>query len=204
MIYSLTGILALKTPDEVVIECGGVGYLVGIPATVSGVLPAVGEKATLYTYMNVSDNGVSLFGFASQEEREMFLMLTTVSGVGPKVGVAILSALPPAKIVLAIGTGDYKALTAASGVGPKLAQRLVLELKDKMAKGIGEGGLSFADVPMPGSTAGAGGVASQAVQALVSLGYTEGEAVRAVAKIDTSLPVAEMIRIALQGIGGGK
>ncbi|MDL2323641.1 Holliday junction branch migration protein RuvA [Ruminococcaceae bacterium OttesenSCG-928-A16] len=202
MIYSLTGILVEKTPGEAVIECGGIGYLVSIPATASGALPAVGERATLYTYMNVSENDVSLFGFANKEGRDMFRMLTTVSGVGPKVGVAILSALSPEKIVLAISTGDHKTLTAANGVGPKLAQRLVLELKDKVAKGITAGGLSIDD--MAGGGAQPAGGASQAVAALVSLGYTGTEAATAVAKVDQTLPVPEIIRIALQGIGGGR
>lgn len=202
MIYSLTGMLVDKTPGEVVVECGGIGYLVSIPTTASGALPPVGERTTLYTHMNVTENDVSLFGFASKEARDMFRMLTTVSGVGPKVGISILSALSPEKIVLAIGTGDHKALTAANGVGPKLAQRLVLELKDKIAKGITAGGLSFEDVSA--APAGGGSSGGQAVAALVSLGYTASEAAAVVSKIDTSLPVPEIIRLALQSIGGGR
>lgn len=200
MIYSLTGKIVEKTPAEVVVQCGGVGYLVGIPAAAAGALPAVGEEGTLYTYMNVSENDVSLFGFATREDREMFILLTGVSGVGPKVGLAILSALPPARIVAAVGTGDFKAFTAANGVGPKLAQRLVLELKDKVAKGFGTGSLAGAGELSYGPAGGEG----QAVAALVSLGYTQGEAAAAVAKIDPGLPVAEIIRLALQGIGAGR
>lgn len=202
MIYSLTGKVIEKTPNEVVIECGGVGYLVSIPVSAVGAIADVGEQDTIYTFMNVSENNVSLFGFANQQERRMFMLLTTVSGVGPKVGLAILSALPPEKIMLALSAGDHKALTAANGVGPKLAQRLVLELKDKVAGSIGVEGLSAED--MASAVRPSAGAAGQAIEALLSLGYTQSEAAAAVAKIDPSIPVAEMIRLALQGMGGKK
>ncbi len=201
MIYSLTGRILEKVPGSAVVECGGVGYLVGMPVPDIGALPAVGEEATLYTYLHISDNDVSLFGFAAREGREMFITLTSVSGVGPKVGLAILSALSPGNIALAVSAGDHKAFTAANGVGPKLAQRLVLELKDKVAKGFGAGGLSMADVAAV-SLPQAGGTA-QAVAALASLGYTQSEAAAAVAQIDPTLPTAEIIRLALRGMSGG-
>ncbi|MEF9969763.1 MAG: Holliday junction branch migration protein RuvA [Ruthenibacterium sp.] len=202
MIYCLTGKLLEKTPNEVVISCAGVGYLVQIPSSAAGALPAVGETCTLYTYMNVTDSAVSLFGFADKESQMMFKILTSVSGVGPKAGLAILSVLPAERIVLAISAGDHKAFTAASGVGPKLGQRIVLELKDKVGKGLA-GGVSFADV---GAAAGApmGGTVSQAIAALASLGYTSSEAALAVSKLDANLPVQELIRLALQGIGKGR
>lgn len=201
MIYSLSGTLLEKTLDEAVIECGGVGYLVAVPATTGSALPAVGQKCTLYTVMNVTENDVSLYGFSSAEMRSMFKLVTGVSGVGPKVGLAILSALPAERIVLAISAGDHKAFTAANGVGPKLAQRIVLELKDKVSKGMANG-ISLADVSAAAAPA-AGGV-SQAIAALCSLGYTQSDAALAVAKIDSSLPVQEIIRIALQGMGKGR
>lgn len=203
MIYSLTGTLRDVSGSEVVIECAGVGYLVRVPGNVLGKLPAVGSSTTLFTIMNVSDNDVSLFGFADRTGREMFQMLTTVSGVGPKVGLAILSALTPENIVLAVSSGDHKAFTAASGVGPKLGQRLVLELKDKVAKGFAEGGLSMQDVQMAAGPGGHG-PSQQAIAALVSLGYTQGEAASAVAKIDPGMPVPEIIRLALQGMAKGR
>lgn len=201
MIYSLTGTLMEQMGDEIVVQCGGVGYLLRVPFSALGALPAPGGEATVYTYMNVSENDVALFGFATKTEREMFIMLTSVSGVGPKVGLAILSALPPDRIVLAVSAGDHKAFTAANGVGPKLAQRLVLELKDKVAA-FGTGGLTLGDVTAASSPAA--GAAAQAVAALVNLGYTQSEAAVAVAKIDPSLPLAEMIRLALQGMGEGR
>ncbi|MDL2327193.1 Holliday junction branch migration protein RuvA [Ruminococcaceae bacterium OttesenSCG-928-A11] len=199
MIYSLTGVIAEKTPAMLVIECKGVGYLLSVPQSTLGALPAVGETATVYTHLNVTENDVSLFGFASRAEREMFMTLTSVSGVGPKVGLAILGALTPQQIVLAVSGGDHKAFTAASGVGPKLGQRLVLELQDKVAKGIASGGLDLSGgAPVSAPVAGAG---QQAVAALVALGYTQGEAAKAVAPVDPSLPVSEIVRLALREMG---
>ena len=199
MIYCLTGKVVKKTLDTVVLSCGGVGYLAQVTSSVAGVLPAVGGEATLYTVMNVTENDVSLFGFASEAERECFLLLISVSGVGPKAGLAILNVLTPDRIALAISAGDHKALTAASGVGPKLAQRIALELKDKMGRGLVEG-VSLSDVSHAAAVPAAG--ASQAIAALVSLGYSQSEAALAVAKIDESLPVEEIIKLALRSMAG--
>lgn len=197
MISCLTGKLLEKSADYAVIDCGGVGYLALIPSSTAGTLPAVGEKCTLYTSMNVTDSDISLFGFADKDSRTAFKLLTGVSGVGPKVGLSILSVLSPDRIALAISGGDHKAFTAANGVGPKLAQRIVLELKDKVGKGLA------ADLNLTGTAQAAApaGSAAQAVAALTSLGYTGTEAAQALAGIDPALPVQEMIRLALQGIG---
>ena len=145
MIYSLTGKIIKKTLNAVVICCGGVGYYAQCPASVAGALPGVGNEATIYTVMNVTENDVSLYGFASEEQQACFELLTSVSGVGAKVGLAILSVMEPDRVALAISAGDHKAFKAASGVGPKLAQRIVLELKDKVAKGFVDG-ISLEDV----------------------------------------------------------
>lgn len=201
MIYSLAGKLVEKSVSEVVVECGGVGYLVQMPSTAVGAMPAVGEQTTVYTHMNVTENDVSLFGFATLAQREMFRMLTSVSGVGPKAGLSILSALTEDRIVLAVSAGDYKALTAANGVGPKLAQRLVLELKDKVAKGLPT---TMDAVSLQDVSATSAGSGAQAVAALVTLGYTQSEAAEAVSKIDPGMPVAEIIRLALRSMGGGR
>ena len=200
MIYSLTGKILKKTLDSVVISCGGVGYLVQVPSSTAGALPGAGGEATLYTFMNVTDNDISLYGFSSEEQQACFKMLTSVSGVGPKVGLAILSILTPDKVALAISSGDFKAFKAASGVGPKLAQRITLELKDKVGKGLTEG-VTLEDVSAAAQNAGS---ASQAIAALVSLGYSQSEAALAVSKLDVSLPVEELIRLALRGMAGGK
>ena len=132
MIYCLTGKIIKKTLDSVVISCGGVGYFVQIPATTGEALPPAGKEGTVYTIMNVTENDVSLYGFATEEQRDCFKMLTAVTGVGPKAGLAILSIMTPEKIALAASSGDHKAFTKAAGVGPKLAQRITLELKDKV------------------------------------------------------------------------
>ena len=139
MIYCLTGKILKKTLDTVVISCAGVGYAAQVPTTTAEALPAAGHEATLYTVLSVSENDVALYGFASEDQRACFKLLTSVSGVGPKAGLAILSILTPEKVALAASSGDHKAFTAASGVGPKLAQRIALELKDKVGKGLAAG-----------------------------------------------------------------
>ena len=201
MIVSLTGRLMEKTPDSAVVSCAGVGYLAAIPSTTAGALPAVGEECTLYTCLNITENDISLFGFADRESQSMFRLLTSVSGVGPKAGLAILSVLSPERIALAIASGDHKAFMAASGVGPKLAQRLVLELKDKVGRSFA-GGLSAGAVSAT-QAAPAGGMA-QAAAALTALGYTGSEAAEALAPLDPALPVQELVRLALRGIGQKK
>ncbi len=199
MIYCLTGTVVKKNMDSVVISCGGVGYLAQVPTNVSAALPPVGKEATLYTVMNVTENDVSLFGFASEAQKDCFTMLTSVSGVGPKVGIALLNALEPDRIALAISAGDHKALTAATGVGPKLAQRIALELKDKVGKGLMEG-VALSDVSAAAAAPAAG--ASQAIAALVSLGYSQSDAALMVSKVDENLPVEEIIKLALRSAAG--
>ena len=196
-IYSLSGKIIKKTLNAVVVSCGGVGYYVQCPTSVAGALPGVGREATLYTVMSVAENDISLYGFATEEQQSCFELLTAVSGVGPKVGLAILSVMEPDRVALAISAGDHKAFKAASGVGPKLAQRIVLELKDKVAKGFVDG-INLEDVGAAPAAQGAG----QAIAALVSLGYSQSEAALAVSKIDASLPVEEIIKLALRGMAG--
>ena len=201
MIYCLTGKIVKKSMSAVVLSCGGVGYYAQCPASVAGALPGVGKEATLYTVMSVTENDVSLYGFATEEQQACFEMLTAVSGVGPKVGLAILSVMEPQRVALAISAGDHKAFKAANGVGPKLAQRIVLELKDKVAKGFVDG-ISLEDVAGAASGEPATQSASQAIAALVSLGYSQSEAALANSKIDATLPVEEIIKLALRGMAG--
>ena len=201
MIYCLTGKIVKKSMSAVVLSCGGVGYYAQCPASVAGALPGVGKEATLYTVMSVTENDVSLYGFATEEQQACFEMLTAVSGVGPKVGLAILSVMEPQRVALAISAGDHKAFKAASGVGPKLAQRIVLELKDKVAKGFVDG-ISLEDVAGAASGEPASHSSAQAIAALVSLGYSQSEAALAISKIDATLPVEEIIKLALRGMAG--
>ena len=201
MIYCLTGKIVKKSLNAVVLSCGGVGYYAQCPASVAGALPGVGKEATLYTVMSVTENDVSLYGFATEEQQACFEMLTAVSGVGPKVGLAILSVMEPQRVALAISAGDHKAFKAANGVGPKLAQRIVLELKDKVAKGFVDG-ISLEDVAGAASGEPASQSSAQAIAALVSLGYSQSEAALAISKIDATLPVEEIIKLALRGMAG--
>ena len=201
MIYCLTGKIVKKSMSAVVLSCGGVGYYAQCPASVAGALPGVGKEATLYTVMSVTENDVSLYGFATEEQQACFEMLTAVSGVGPKVGLAILSVMEPQRVALAISAGDHKAFKAANGVGPKLAQRIVLELKDKVAKGFVDG-ISLEDVAGAASGETTSQSSAQAIAALVSLGYSQSEAALAISKIDATLPVEEIIKLALRGMAG--
>ena len=203
MIYCLTGKIVKKSMNAVVLSCGGVGYYAQCPASVAGALPGVGREATIYTVMSVTENDVSLYGFATEEQQACFEMLTAVSGVGPKVGLAILSVMEPERVALAISAGDHKAFKAASGVGPKLAQRIVLELKDKVAKGFVDG-ISLEDVAGASAQTPAAQSSSQAIAALVSLGYSQSEAALAISKIDAALPVEEIIKLALRGMAAGR
>ena len=196
MIYCLTGKIVKKSMNAVVLSCGGVGYYTQCPASVAGALPGVGREATIYTVMSVTENDVSLYGFATEEQQACFEMLTAVSGVGPKVGLAILSVMEPERVALAISAGDHKAFKAAS-------QRIVLELKDKVAKGFVDG-ISLEDVAGASAQTPAAQSSSQAIAALVSLGYSQSEAALAVSKIDATLPVEEIIKLALRGMAAGR
>ena len=153
------------------------------------------------SYASWAPNGWDHSGHSSAGSEMLTHRLTAVSGVGPKVGLAILSVMEPQRVALAISAGDHKAFKAANGVGPKLAQRIVLELKDKVAKGFVDG-ISLEDVAGATSTAPAAQGAGQAIAALVSLGYSQSEAAMAVSKIDATLPVEEIIKLALRGMAG--
>lgn len=184
-------------PGIAVIECGGVGFKCFTTMNTQRVLPQIGQEAMLYTFLNVREDALDLFGFATMAELNCFKMLTAVSGVGPKAGLAILSELTPEQVAAAIAVGDSKTLTRASGVGPKLAQRIALELKDKV-KGIKtSSGFTPAGVPSASSNADA------AVNALAVLGYLPTDAAAIVSKFDSALPVEELIRLSLKSMGGG-
>ena len=201
MFYSLRGTLIHTEPNMAVVECGGVGFQCMTTMSTLRTWPKIGGEVTLYTHLNVREDAMDLFGFSSRGELNCFKMLIAVSGVGPKAGLSILSELAPEQVAMAVSAGDSKALTRAAGVGPKLAQRIVLELKDKVAKGFVDG-ISLEDVAGATSTAPAAQGAGQAIAALVSLGYSQSEAAMAVSKIDATLPVEEIIKLALRGMAG--
>lgn len=195
MIYSVRGKIIHKGTDIAVIECGGVGYACRTTLATLSQIGRTGDDAMLYTYLHVREDSVELFGFATEQELNCFKMLITVSGVGPKAGLAILSDTNPERFALNVATGDYKAFTKTKGVGNKLAQRVVLELKDKITKeqlaSAGGETVDFAAVTGGSNT-------SEAISALVVLGYSQTEAASAVAGLDTSLPVEELIRLSLK------
>lgn len=201
MIYSVTGTLVHTEPGAAVVDVGGVAFKCMTSMNTLCSLPRLSEKATLYTYLNVREDALDLFGFATKGELSCFKLLTAISGVGPKVGLAILSQLTPEDVAMAAAAGDAKRFTKASGVGPKLAQRIVLELKDKV-KDL-SGGVALEGTPQPGGPSVSGN-ASQAVNALVTLGYSASEAAAAVGKLDSSLSPEELIRLALKSFGSGK
>ena len=198
MFYSVKGNLIHTEPGFAAVECGGVGFKCLTTLSTQRTLPKLGEQVMLYTYLNVREDALDLFGFATMSELNCFKMLTGVSGVGPKVGLAILSELAPEQVALAIATGDSKTLTRASGVGAKLAQRITLELKDKVA-GLQTSGEAFT----PAGVVSASSNASAAVSALAVLGYSPTDAAALVARFDSSLPVEELIRQSLKAMGGG-
>ena len=198
MFYSLKGILIHVEPSLAVVECGGVGFKCLITMSTQRALPKIGEQVTLFTHLNVREDALDLFGFATMTELNCFKMLTGVSGVGPKVGLAILSELAPEQVAMAIATGDSKALTRASGVGNKLAQRITLELKDKVKNMAAGNNANFAAVGVVSTSSNA----AEAVNALAVLGYSPTDAAAVVGKFDSELPVEELIRLSLKAMGG--
>ena len=171
----ISGALARADTKTAVIDCGGVGYKCFISAwTYRKIYDKPSVK--LYTYLNVKEDAFDLYGFADEGERELFLLLTTVSGVGPKVALSVLSELESGQIVSALLSGNYKPLTSASGVGPKMAQRMCLELRDKI-KGLSVGAAD--EIPSPAVLLGDAG---EAVEVLVALGYSPADAKYAVGK----------------------
>ena len=196
MIYSLNGKLIHTEAELAVVECGGVGYAC---KTTFNTLQKIAGKETvfLYTHLSVREDAMELFGFAEKEELKCFRLLTSVTGVGPKVALSILSGMNTQQFALCVATGDSKALTKMKGIGAKIAQRIILELKDKLAgETISVRGQTGAAAPI--NVAGAN--ITEAVTALEVLGYTEGEALSVLGKLDPSLPVEELIKKALIGL----
>ena len=196
MLHYIKGILTMKMASEIVVEAGGLGYEITVPANSSVYLAHEGEEITVYTAMMVREDDVSLYGFGDKTELDTFRKLITVSGVGAKAAIAILSAMPLNEVHQAIILEDAKSLTRANGIGKKTAERIVLELKDKFG--------SIEDAALPqgvqvSSVSAASDARTEAVNALIALGYTKGEAVNALATVkETDLTVEEYIKQALK------
>ncbi len=195
MFYFIKGTVALAEPGLVVIDAGGVGY--GIMTSLTSSAQAqVGQQAMFYTYLHVREDIFDLYGFATREELDCFKLLIGISGVGPKAALSILGVTPPANLALAVLTDDQKALSAAPGVGKKLAQRIILELKDRMSKSQLE---SASGAPADtGIAAPAGSAYDDAAAALMVLGYSKAESLAALKGADPSMSVDEMVRAALK------
>lgn len=194
MIARLTGILAETAADHAVIDVGGVGYLIQASSRTLGAIGSVGGQVMLFTEMQVREDSMTLFAFGSAGERDWFRLLTGVQGVGGKVALAILSTLDPDDLSRAIAHGDKAMVARANGVGPKLAQRIVMELKDKV------GGVAIG--PAGVAPAAASGVTADAASALIHLGFRPAEAGAAVAAAEAELGDAPsldaLVRLALK------
>ena len=196
MFYYVSGTVAHIEPYLAVIDCSGVGYACRTTTYTLASLKK-GEPCKLYTYLNVREDAMELYGFATQEELNLFQQLISVSGVGPKAALSILSASTPANLALSIITGDEKALTCAQGIGKKIAQRVILELKDKLSKGqtISAGGGA---VPGAAVTIIPDNKLSEASAALAVLGYSQSEINIALKDADLTQPLEQIIRQALK------
>lgn len=197
MISHIEGRVAEKRAGELVIDVGGVGFLLLCPASTIAAAPAAGETFRCYTHFSVYDGGMDLYGFATKEDREMFRRLCAVSGIGSRTALGVLSTLSLRDLSLAILTGDAASIARAPNVGKKTAQRIILELKDKVdAEDVDMGGAPAAAALNPDAT-------QEAVQALLALGYSGTEAQRAVNAVRDKADTADMlILLALKGLGG--
>ena len=195
MIALVRGTIAAKSPTHVVIDAHGVGYEIAMPGSAIASLPGLGEKVTVLTHLHVREDEMSLFGFRFPGERSLFRLLISVSGVGPKAALALLSALTPEQLADAVAREDYAIICETPGVGKKLAQRLVMELKDK---------LELPDLAGTGSAGGTESAAFEARDALVGMGFTATEASAAVKSAPEGSAVGAIVTHALKRLGSGR
>lgn len=202
MISYVRGELAAVEKDKVIVDVGGVGYGVFMPEASMGMLPQMGEEIKLHTYLNVREDAMQLFGFLTRDDLEIFRLLIGVSGIGPKGGLSILSKLTADDLRFAVLSGDAKAISSAPGIGKKTAEKVIIELKDKLDL---EDMLEPKDISSSAETVGgglAGEIQTEAVQALVALGYGSTESLRAVKKVDLeqAKTVEDVLKQALKNL----
>ena len=202
MYYHIEGILSFKDSNLAVVDCGGVGYKLNISYTTYSRLPETGKKVKLFTHLVVKDDALDLLGFGDLSEKNAFLMLISVSGVGVKVATSVLSVLTPERFAFAVASGDYKEIAMAHGVSSKTAQKIILELKDKInkeavesSKSGGASGQYISDI-----APAVGNIRGDAINALIVLGYSRNEANDALKNIDLSKPLEEIIKLALKNL----
>ena len=198
MISYVKGILTEIIEDTIIVETGGIGVEIHVPLTLIGSLPHIGDELKIYTYFKVAEDSMSLYGFENRRDLDMFGQLIAISGIGPKGALAILSTLSPDELRMAVIAGDAKAISAAQGIGVKTAQRVILELKDKISAEdlLGSAGYkNTASIASNENTA-----SSEAVEALIALGYTGSQALRAVreVEIDDSMDSEAVLKVALK------
>jgi Holliday junction DNA helicase RuvA len=196
MIASLAGVLADKSTERVVVDVGGVGYAVHVSLQTFSDLPAAGAEVRLLVHTEVREDAIELFGFLRREEQVLFHVLRKVKGLGPRTSLTVLSGMPAPALAATIAAGDVARLQAIPGIGKKFAERIVVECRE--AAGLLAAGAPAAAPAKPGD-----GVSAEAVSALVNLGYSRGEAERAVDKAHApGIPLERLLRNALQGLGG--
>ena len=189
MISYIRGELVSAGEDKIIVEAGGIGYGIFMPSKTIGLLPAAGNEVKIHTYLNVREDAMQLFGFLTRDDLEVFRLLITVSGIGPKGGLAVLGTLTADELRFAVMSGDAKAITAAPGIGKKTAERLIIELKDKLKlEDMLEREENFPDTGMISEDA-----RTEAVQALVALGYSSAESLRAVRSVNLENATAEEV-----------
>ncbi len=199
MIASLRGKLIYSDQTSVVIECAGVGYKCFVTKNTLYNLPSKNEEMFLYTHLAVREDAMDLYGFSDLDELNAFKLITSVNGVGAKIGIAILSEFTSEQLILSVASNDPKRLTAAAGVGIKLAQRIVLELKDKVGSAVIGKSMNVSKV----NSAVANTTSAEAIEALVSLGYSKSDAASAVGQLDITLSTDQLIKQALKVLSRG-
>lgn len=203
MIAFIEGELAEKCPDGIVVDCGGVGYYIGVPVSLIGALPQVGSRVKIHTYLHVREDAMQLYGFASKKDLELFKLLINVSGIGPKGALSILGSMTPEQLRMAIVANDAKIIAKSPGIGAKTAQKIILELSDKVNI---EDMIDVADTPAFAAGDAArntlSGVAADVMLALVSLGYSNSQALAAVSAVSEADATDEstMLKAALKNI----
>jgi Holliday junction DNA helicase RuvA len=198
MISYVRGVVAAITGGAAIVECGGIGYEVVVSPATAANMPSVGREVKLYTHMQLRDDGVSLFGFLTTEEMRMFNLLLGVTGIGPRAAVNILAALTPERLALAIVSNDAAALCSAPGIGKKTAQRMILELKDKL------NAADAVDYSGEPATAQSSGVRQDAADALTALGYGRSDALKAVMETaEEGMSAEAIIKAALRRLSRG-
>ena len=195
MFYSLTGELVYSGINTVAVSCSGIAFKCTVSLNTQKKITSLGSVVTLFTYLSVREDAVELFGFADETELECFKMLIGVSGVGPKAAISILSVLTPDALALSVSSGDVKAIKSAQNVGPKLAQRIVLELKDKFSKSIPS---KISAGELSAIKQGFTRNMSEAVDALTALGFASGDAANALSKADADMSVEDLIKFGLK------